>query len=62
MVVGNERGMEEFGSVVDRYTLLYLRWITKKELLYGTWSSAQCYVAARGEGNLGENEYTSLCG
>ena len=27
-------------------TLLYLRWITTKNLLYNTWNSAQCYVAA----------------
>jgi len=28
------------------YTLLYLKWITNRDLLYGTWNSAQCYVAA----------------
>ena len=28
------------------YTLLYLKWITNKDLLYSTWNSAQCYVAA----------------
>ena len=28
------------------YTLLYLKWITNKVLLYSTWNSAQCYVAA----------------
>ena len=33
----------EFG--VDMYTLLYLKWITNKDLLYGTGNSAQCYVA-----------------
>ena len=27
-------------------TLLYLKWITKKELLSSAESSAQCYVAA----------------
>ena len=31
---------------MDRYTLLYLKRITKKDLLYGTENSAQCYVAA----------------
>ena len=30
---------------MDMYTLLYLKWITNKEVLYGTWNSAQCYVA-----------------
>ena len=34
----------EFG--LDMYTLLYLEWITNKDLLYSTWNSVQCYVAA----------------
>ena len=34
----------EFG--MDMYTLLYLKWITNKDLLYSTGNSAQCYVAA----------------
>ena len=33
----------EFG--MERYTLLYLKWITNKDLLYSTWNSVQCYVA-----------------
>ena len=28
------------------YTLLYLKWINNKNLLYSTWNSAQCYVPA----------------
>jgi len=28
------------------YTLLYLKQITNKDLLYSTWNSAQIYVAA----------------
>ena len=32
--------------VMDLYTLLYLKWITSKDLLYSTWCSAQGYVAA----------------
>ena len=36
--------IREFG--VDMYTLLYLKWITNKVLLYCTGTSAQCYVAA----------------
>ena len=39
----------------DVHTLLYLKWITKKALLYGTENAAQCYVAAWVEGSLGEN-------
>ena len=31
---------------MDMYTLLYLKWITNKDLLYSTGNSAQCYVAA----------------
>ena len=26
------------------YTLLYLKWIDNKDLLYSTWNSARCYV------------------
>ena len=37
------------------YTLLYLKWITNKNLLYSTWNSAQCYVPAwMGRGFGGE--------
>ena len=37
-----------------RYTLLYLKWITNKDLLYSTWNFAQCYMAALtgGEKNI----------
>ena len=30
---------------MDRDTLLYLKWITNKDLLYSTWNPARCYVA-----------------
>ena len=36
--------VREFG--IDMYTLLYLKRITNKNLLYSTGTSAQCYVAA----------------
>ena len=36
--------VREFG--IDMYTLLYLKRITNKNLLYSTGNSAQCYVAA----------------
>ena len=29
---------------VDMYTLLYLKWITNKDLLYNTWNSVQYCV------------------
>ena len=41
----------EFG--MDMYTLLYLKWITNKDLLYSTRNSTQCYVAAWIGGELG---------
>ena len=44
--------VREFG--MDMYTLLSLKWITSKDLLYSMGNSAQCYVAAGWEGNLGE--------
>ena len=43
----------EFG--MDMYTLLYLKWITNKDLLCSTGNSAQRYVAAwKGEEFRGE--------
>ena len=40
-----EKGMvKDLG--VDMYTLLYLKWVTKKDLLCSTGNFAQCYVAA----------------
>ena len=35
------------------HTLLYLTWITSKDLLYSTWNSVQCYVAAGMGGKFG---------
>ena len=40
-------------SGMDMYTLLYLKWITNKDLLYSTGNSAQCYVAAWMGGEFG---------
>ena len=36
--------VREFG--MDMYTLLHLKQITNKDVLYSTGNSAQCYVAA----------------
>ena len=36
--------VREFGT--GMYTLLYLKWITNKNLLYSTGNSVQCYVTA----------------
>ena len=38
---------------MDIYTLLYLKWIINKDLLYSTGNSVQCYVAAWMGGELG---------
>ena len=38
---------------MDMYTLLCLKWITNKDLLYSTWNSARCYVAAWMGGEFG---------
>ena len=47
MVTGGRVGVRdslEFG--MGTHTLLYLKWITNKDLLYSTGNSAQGYVAA----------------
>ena len=41
------------GFEMDRYTLLYFKWIAIKDLLCSTWNSAQCYVAAWMGGEFG---------
>ena len=52
-LVQGEGIVREFG--MDMYTLLYLKWITNKDLLYSTGNSTQCYEAAwTGEGIEGE--------
>ena len=49
---GWEEGIvREFG--MDTHTLLYLKWITNKDLLYSTGNSAQCYLAAWMGGEFG---------
>ena len=53
---GNGRELE-----TDMYTLLYLKGIFNKDLLYSTWNSAQCYLATWMRGSLGENEYMYKC-
>ena len=43
--------VRKFG--LDMYTLLYLKWIISKVLLYSTGNSAQYYVAAWMGGEFG---------
>ena len=38
---------------MDRYTLLYLKWIINQDLLYSTGNCAQCYVAGCMGGEFG---------
>ena len=42
--------IREFGWT---YILLYFKWVTKKDLLYSTWNSSQCYVMAWIGGEFG---------
>ena len=51
MVAKGEGIVRDSGKVM--YTLLYLKCITNKDLLYSTWNSTQCYVPAWMGGGLG---------
>ena len=53
-------GEEDRESGKDMYTLLYLKWITNKDLLYSTWNSTQCYVSPGWEG-VWERMNTCIC-
>ena len=53
------REVKDIGKVM--YTLLYLKWITNKELLYSIWNSAQRYVAAWMGGELGGGGGMNTC-
>ena len=49
-------------SGMDMYTPLYLKWMTKKDLLYSTGNSAQCYVTAwMGQEFGGECGHVYVC-
>ena len=50
------------GCGMGMYTLLHLKWITNKDLLYSTGNSAQCYVAAWMGGRFGVNGYMHVYG
>ena len=45
------RIVREFG--IDMYTLLFLKWITDKDLLYSTVNFVQCYMVAWKGGEFG---------
>ena len=46
-----EGAVRELG--MDMHTMLYLKWITNKDLWYSTWNSALCYVTAWMGGEFG---------
>ena len=46
MIAGGEGIVRELE--MDMSTLLYLKWITNKDLLYSKWNSAQCYGSLDG--------------
>jgi hypothetical protein len=53
--VGETQGEGIVGEFeMDMYILLYLKWITNKDLLYSTGNSAQCHVAVWMKGEFGE--------
>ena len=58
MVASGEERVKDFGKVM--YTLLYLKWITNKNLLYSTWNLAQHYVPAWIGGGFG-GEWIHVC-
>ena len=47
---------------MDIYTLLYLKWINNKDLLYSTLNSVQIMWQPGWEGSLGENGYMYVYG
>ena len=53
MVARGKGIVKEIGVIMC--TLLYLKWITNKDLLYSTGKSAQCHVAAYKGGGFVEN-------
>ena len=54
MWMGGRKGagtVREFG--MDRYTLLYSKWVANKDLLYSTRNSAQSWGSREGRGVWG---------
>ena len=46
---------------MDMDTVLYLKWVTNKDLLYSTWNSYQCSVAVWMGTGVGGRMDTCLC-
>ena len=47
---------------MDMYVLLYLKRVTDKDLLYGTWNSLNVICQPGWKENLGENVYLYVDG
>ena len=52
--------VREFG--MDMYTLLYLKWVTNKDLLYSKWTLLNVVWQPGWEGSLWKNSYVCLYG
>ena len=58
MINGQQRvGEIDWEFEIDMYTLLYLKWINNKDLLYSTGNYAQYYVTTKMGKNLKNNRY-----
>ena len=57
-LLGGKGIVREIG--IDVFTLLYLKLITNKDLLYSTRNSVQCYVAGWMAGKFWEHGYTYM--
>ena len=57
-VAGGEGIVRDFGKVM--YTLLYLKWITNKNLLYSTWNCSMLCANGSGRGFWGRMD-TCIC-
>ena len=57
---GEEEGKDAWLFGMDTNTLLCLKWISNKDLLYSTGDSAQCYLAAWMQGGVG-TMHTCVC-
>ena len=62
--VGEQRmgGRKVWELGMDMYTLVYLKWITNRDLLYNTWNSAQYYVVALMGGEFGGDGHMTMRG
>ena len=63
LMVAEGKNRENRQGVWNRlYTLLYLKWITNKDLLNSTGNSVQIYVTAWMGEEFEENGYMYMCG